>query len=245
MGFASPLAAAQLSVKRVKQLANAFGNYSSITNVRESPKEEAVDGKPASAGLSQGTKEALRLAFAPEGSPAQDILLRELARFTGAAASSAVNSAASAPALGFLVGLAEAQQRAAEALGPARPPLPTAIELLAPLTAAARQTEADRETLRVAAELQELVSSLAPKSSTSSEPSSSWVDVPVLGEVPVPSAPSLPMDERMLKELLELAPELAPGAQAAALRFGSVLLDQAAERVADAEKEDQALRSRV
>ena len=120
---------AQLSVKRVKQLANAFGNYSSITNVRESPKEEAVDGKPASAGLSQGTKEALRLAFAPEGSPAQDILLRELARFTGAAASSAVNSAASAPALGFLVGLAEAQQRAAEALGPARPPLPTAIEL--------------------------------------------------------------------------------------------------------------------
>jgi hypothetical protein len=53
------------------------------------------------------------------------------------------------------------------------------------------------------------------------------------------------MDERMLKELLELAPELAPGAQAAALRFGSVLLDQAAERVADAEKEDQALRSRV
>ena len=110
-----------------------FGNYSSITNVRESPKE-AVDGKPASAGLSQGTKEALRLAFTPEGSPAQDILLRELARFTGAAASSAVNSAASAPALGFLVGLAEAQQRAAEALGPARPPLPTAIELLAPLT---------------------------------------------------------------------------------------------------------------
>ena len=235
---------AQLSVKRVKQLANAFGNYSSITNVRESPKE-AVDGKPASAGLSQGTKEALRLAFTPEGSPAQDILLRELARFTGAAASSAVNSAASAPALGFLVGLAEAQQRAAEALGPARPPLPTAIELLAPLTAAARQTEADRETLRVAAELQELVSSLAPKSSTSSEPSSSWVDVPVLGEVPMPSVPSLPMDEQMLKELLELAPELAPGAQAAALRFGSVLLDQAAERVADAEKEDQALRSRV
>jgi hypothetical protein len=71
------------------------------------------------------------------------------------------------------------------------------------------------------------------------------VDVPVLGEVPMPSAPSLPMDERMLRELLELAPELAPGAQAAALRFGSVLLDQAAERVADAEKEDQELRSRV
>ena len=236
---------AQLSVKRVKQLANAFGNYSSITNVRESP--SPVDGdEPASAGLSQGTKEALRLAFAPEGSPAQDILLRELARFPGAAASNAVNSVASAPALGFLVGLAEAQQRAAEALGPARPPVPTAIELFAPLTAAARQTEADRETLRVAEELQELVRSLAPQSSASSEASSSsWVDVPLLGEVPMPSAPSLPMDERMLRELLELAPELAPGAQAAALRFGSVLLDQAAERVADAEKEDQELRSRV
>jgi hypothetical protein len=124
--------------------------------------------------------------------------------------------------------------------------VPTAIELFAPLTAAARQTEADRETLRVAEELQELVRSLAPKSPASSEASSSsWVDVPVLGEVPMPSAPSLPMDERMLRELLELAPELAPGAQAAALRFGSVLLDQAAERVADAEKEDQELRSRV
>ena len=57
----------------------------------------------------------------------------------------------------------------------------------------------------MAAELQELVSSLAPKSSTSSEPSSSWVDVPVLGEFPCRRA-VVPMDERMLKELLELAP---------------------------------------
>ena len=45
-----------------------------------------------------------------------------------------------------------------------------------------------------------------------------------------------------MRELAEMAPELAPGAQAAALRFGSVLLDQAAERVAAAEKEDKAIR---
>ena len=39
---------------------------------------------------------------------------------------------------------------------------------------------------------------------------------------------------RVMRELMEMAPELAPGMQAAALRFGSVLLEQAAERVAAA-----------
>ena len=73
------------------------------------------------------------------------------------------------------------------------------------------------------------------------------MDVPVFGEIPVPtrtslSRPSLPsafgIDADLARELLEMAPELAPGAQAAALRLGSTLLDQAAERVAEAETEE-------
>lgn len=42
----------------------------------------------------------------------------------------------------------------------------------------------------------------------------------------------------LVQELVDLAPELAPGAQAAALRLGSVLFDQAAYRVARATRSD-------
>ena len=234
----------QLSVKRVKQLANAFGNYSSLTSGNtpvEGPESAALvktavkDGEMKSGKLNQGTKEALRLAFATEGGPVQDILLREMARYAGAAASELAASAATAPASAFIMGLANAQQAAAEALGPARPPVPTAIELFAPITAAARQTEADRETLRVAAELRELVSNFQGESSGAANGArSSWVEVPVMGEVPVPSG--MDVDSELIRELAELAPELAPGMQAAALRFGSVLMEQAAERVAFADE---------
>jgi len=68
------------------------------------------------------------------------------------------------------------------------------------------------------------------------------VEVPVLGEVPLPSAASssaFAFDAELARELLEMAPELAPGAQAAALRLGATMLDQAAERVAAAETEER------
>ena len=264
----------QLSVKRVKQLANAFGNYSTLTAtaggaegagamaagvnapsggadstalVAASAGGSGDGGKSEGKGkLNSGAKEALRLAFAPDGGPVQDILLREMARYAGAAASELATSAATAPASAFVLGLARAQQQAADSLGPARPPLPTAIEFFAPLTAAAQQTEADRETLRVAEELQDLAANLmaargggstaATDAATASTSTSTWVEVPVFGEVPVPALPGMPeVDQELLRELAEMAPELAPGAQAAALRFGSVLLDQAAERVSYAE----------
>jgi len=215
--------------------------------------------------MSQGAKEALRLAFAPDGGPVQDILLREMARYAAAAASELAMSVSTAPASALLIGLAEAQQTAAEAMGPARPPLPTAMELFAPFTAAARQTEADRETLRVAVELQELVasltggagrglaspgvaggglslgaggSSLSPRAGGSGGTTTSWMEVPLFGEVPMPtlSFPGMDLDQELVRELMDMVPELAPGAQAAALRFGSVLLDQTAERVANADR---------
>jgi aarF domain-containing kinase len=145
----------QLSVRRVKQLASAFGNYSSLTGSAAEAAGAAGAGALAVAGagggagstalvapsgagagvseesgggssgknggkdgggLNQGAKEALRLAFAPDGGPVQDILLREMVRYAGAAASELAASVAAAPASALLVGLAEAQQAAAEAM---------------------------------------------------------------------------------------------------------------------------------
>ena len=127
--------------------------------------------------------------------------------------------------------------------------MPTALELFAPFGRAARQTEADRETLRVANELAELFGSALPaepaepgSASNAERERTTWVEVPVLGEVPLPSAASssaFAFDAELARELLEMAPELAPGAQAAALRLGATMLDQAAERVAAAETEER------
>ena len=270
---------AALSVRRVKQLAGAFGNYSAMTGAPNGEgttndgfeRDVAVASTVASTvvvgsekktpKLSKGARDALRLAFDPAGGPVQDILLRETARYAGASLSELAEAAASAPATAFVLSLARAQQSVADTLGPNRPPVPTALELFQPLSRAARQTEADRETLRVAAELAELVSSGKPPGAAKAngasydkkESETTWVDVPVFGEIPVPTrtspfSPSLPgafgIDADLARELLEMAPELAPGAQAAALRLGSTLLDQAAERVAEAETEERRARER-
>ena len=271
---------AALSVRRVKQLAGAFGNYSAMTGAPNGEGDDdgferdvavastvastvvvGSEKKTRGAKLSKGARDALRLAFDPAGGPVQDILLRETARYAGASLSELAEAAASAPATAFVLSLARAQQSVADTLGPNRPPVPTALELFQPLSRAARQTEADRETLRVAAELAELVSSGKPPGDAKAngasydekESETTWVDVPVFGEIPVPtrtslSRPSLPsafgIDADLARELLEMAPELAPGAQAAALRLGSTLLDQAAERVAEAETEERRARER-
>ena len=59
------------------------------------------------------------------------------------------------------------------------------------------------------------------------------------GEQKSAQAQGLPeIDAELVRELLDLAPELAPGAQAAALRLGSVLFDQAAYRVARATRSE-------
>ena len=202
--------------------------------------------------LSKGARDALRFAFDP----------RAARRRTSCSATGAIRlpapSASSRrlprprPGVRRAVAGARAQQSVADTLGPNRPPVPTALELFQPLSRAARQTEADRETLRVAAELAELVSSGEPRGGArrterraTKESETTWVDVPVFGEIPVPTraSPSLPgafgIDADLARELLEMAPELAPGAQAAALRLGSTLLDQAAERVAEAETEER------
>ena len=269
---------AALSVRRVKQLANAFGNYSAITGPRDgasangtlpetvgetgstttrvsddpssssssvSRQSTASRGSSEAPKLSNGARDALRLAFDPAGGPVQDILLRETARFAGASLSELAETAASAPATAFVLSLARAQQNVADGLGSNRPPVPTALELFQPLSRAARQTEADRETLRVAAELAELARGLGPKADDEGdrERQTTFLELPVVGEVPVPNInatqSAFAFDPELARELFELAPELAPGAQAAALRLGATLLDQAAERVAAAEETEE------
>ena len=108
--------------------------------------------------------------------------------------------------MALVTGLLEAQQAAAEATRPQWLPVPTALELLAPVRSFARQTDADRETLKVAAELQDLISSLTGAAAdTAGAPADSsagsWMEVPVFGEVPVLSAPEWPagLDEELMK----------------------------------------------
>ena len=263
-----------LSVKRVRQLAEAFGSYSDITGAPSQQRQQQQEGAPrdhrqpaalekgASGGLSSGAKEALRLAFAPQGGPVQDIALRELARLYGAAVAEAVApilSAASTIAGAAPAPESENERRLRDALL---------------LGGALRATAADQETLRVAEEIRAV---LLPSSSPSREatedaaaaaaaaaatrlpPGFTTIEVPLLGTVPV-LAPPLPLpfpfpgqhqqgpflggsllpppppevDPKVVQELLELAPELGAGAQAAAFRFGSELLSQAADRVAKA-----------
>ena len=264
---------AALSVRRVKQLAGAFGTYSAITGAAApstaratADANGAANGSDATTGaadpssvsrsadarssssrkLSNGARDALRLAFDPAGGPVQDILLRETARYAGASLSELAEAVAAAPATALALSLARAQQSVADNLGANRPPVPTVLELFQPLSRAARQTEADRETLRVAAELAELARGLFPTDANDdtndkNERETTWVDAPVFGEVPLPNAPqsAIAFDPELARELFELAPELAPGAQAAALRLGATLLDQAAERVAAAEAEEE------
>ena len=239
-------AQAQLSVKRVRQMAEAFGSYSDVTAGPPAAAGVAKDGDQPTTGLPSGVKEALRLAFAPEGGPVQDIALRELARYAGA-----LSVEAAAPLLALPLQLQST--------------LPGSNSAASPVLTAFSTTEADRETLRVADEIR---STILGQPSSGTEPQSdgtftdtnsfpfplppgfTTVEVPLLGPVPVIAPPSpfpsagLPappaIDRAVVQDLLELAPELAPGVQAASLRFGSELLTQAANRVASAAERSEA-----
>ena len=80
----------RLSVDRAKQLAEAFASYSDTFADRP---EGAGDRAAAPGALPAGVKEALRIAFDPEGGPLQDIALREAARLAGASTAQALSGA--------------------------------------------------------------------------------------------------------------------------------------------------------
>jgi len=195
---------AVLSVNRVRQLSNAFGNYTSITKgVEKSAPAANKSGKK----ISNSTREALKLAFDPSGGPIQDIALRELGRYAGALVSTTASSAIAGPFT--------AVESLAQTFG--------ASESLQPLERATHVSEEDLETLKVVDELRALFS---PEESESANE----------GASNIPTPPQL--DLELVQELVDLAPDLAPGAQAAALRLGSVLFEQAAYRVARATQID-------
>jgi len=195
---------AVLSVNRVRQLSNAFGNYTSITKgVEKSAPAANKSGKK----ISNSTREALKLAFDPSGGPIQDIALRELGRYAGALVSTTASSAIAGPFT--------AVESLAQTFG--------ASESLQPLERATHVSEEDLETLKVVDELRALFS---PEESESANE----------GASNIPTPPEL--DLELVQELVDLAPDLAPGAQAAALRLGSVLFEQAAYRVARATQID-------
>ena len=195
---------AVLSVNRVRQLSNAFGNYTSITKGGE---KSAPAAEKSGKKISNSTREALKLAFDPSGGPIQDIALRELGRYAGALVSTTASSAIAGPFT--------AVESLAQTFG--------ASESLQPLERATHVSEEDLETLKVVDELRALFS---PEESESAKE----------GASNVPTPPQV--DLELVQELVDLAPDLAPGAQAAALRLGSVLFEQAAYRVARATQID-------
>lgn len=203
---------ANLSVRRVKQLSSAFGSYTSITDQSGKKPAAPQTGGGESKKISKSAREALKLAFDPTGGPIQDIALRELGRYAGAFVSTTASSAIAAPLT--------AAESLAQSFGPAAELLEGARSTLAPLERATHASEEDVETMKVIEELQSLFAS-----SENAEDSNRG------------SAPPA-VDMELVQELIDLAPELAPGAQAAALRLGSVLFEQAAYRVARATRDD-------
>ncbi|OUS47446.1 ABC1 family-domain-containing protein [Ostreococcus tauri] len=199
---------AVLSVNRVRQLSTAFGSYTSITSRSNGA---VVPEGSSTKKISNSTREALKLAFDPAGGPIQDIALRELGRYAGALAATTASSAIAAPF--------SAAESLARSFGPAAQLLGSAQETLAPLERVTHASDEDIETLRVVDELRNLFSGVDERKD---ETKSSQGNELIPPEI----------DVELLQELIDLAPELAPGAQAAAFRFGSVLLDQAAYRVA-------------
>ena len=187
-------------------------------------------------------KEALRIALAPEGGPLQDILIREAARLAGASAASAAQGAAAS--LFEAGGILERQGAAVRALDSTAPALRTAlfpfptpyeiyVESIAPALSEAVSTGgADDDAAKV---VELLASSFAPTGDAAAA-SDSTLPTPIAPLPELPTLPGLPQlpDAEVASEYAELAAELAPGAQLAALRFGSRLLEDAAERVAAA-----------
>ena len=205
---------AVLSVNRVRQLSTAFGSYTSITS-RAKPSTEPEKTGGAHKKISSSTREALKLAFDPTGGPIQDIALRELGRYAGALASTTASSALSAPL--------SAAESFAQSFAPAAELLSSAQGTLAPLERATHVSEEDLETLKVVDELRNFFS--GSDGGTDKKEEANALTPPEI-------------DMELVQELVDLAPELAPGAQAAALRLGSVLFDQAAYRVARATRSD-------
>jgi hypothetical protein len=234
-------------VKRVKQLSNAFRSYSSITDNEKIGETEVVTKEAAEkkeygertatvSALPKGAKQILELALSPEGGPAQDIALREFGRFLIASAAGSVSSVFSVP----LRALEEVEKSVPKEI---MTPLAPAHLALKSLSDVSRVSSKDAETLEIARELTSLIaeqnssSARTTTTTTTTKPanseqkkddSSSQLQFP-----PVSLSPPSENDVKIAMELLEMAPRLAPGASALALRFASALSNEVAERIGE------------
>jgi len=234
----------RLSVKRVKQLSNAFRSYSSITENEKSsePETNAAEKKEdvTTSALPKGAKQVLELALSPEGGPAQDIALREFGRILVASAAGSVSSVFSAP----LRALEEVEKNVPKEI---MTPLAPAHLALKSLSEASRVSSKDAETLEIARELTSLITDQNSSSATTKPADAEQQkkeDKPSQPPQfpPVPLSPPSENDFKIAMELLEMAPKLAPGASALALRFASALSNEVAERIGETSSKSSARR---
>ena len=245
----------RLSVKRVRQLSNAFKSYSSITDTenlsgepevieQETGNKEPTATTTTGSALPKGAKQVVELALSPEGGPAQDIALREFGRILVASAADSVSTIFSAP----LRALEEVEKTVPKEI---LTPLAPAHLALKSLSEASQVSSKDAETLEIARELTSLIADQSASSSSETTPpkttttTSSSSTKPTDTEQrennerhprfsPVPTlSPPTEKDFKIAVELLEMAPRLAPGASAVALRLAAALSAEVAERIAE------------
>ena len=243
----------RLSVKRVRQLSNAFKSYSSITDTenlsgepevieKETGNKEPTATTTTGSALPKGAKQVVELALSPEGGPAQDIALREFGRILVASAADSVSTIFSAP----LRALEEVEKTVPKEI---LTPLAPAHLALKSLSEASQVSSKDAETLEIARELTSLIADQSASSSSETTPPKTTTTTsstkptdteqreknerhPRFSPVPTLSPPT-EKDFKIAVELLEMAPRLAPGASAVALRLAAALSAEVAERIAE------------
>ena len=215
---------APLDTHRVRQLATAFRSFGDVTNP-----QAQLDEQAASSPLGAGAKEAIRLALSPQGGPLQRVLLRELAKVAASAAAVGAQAVATTLPGRFAAAAMDAQRAAVyQAVGSARwmaAPLTLPADMLAFAAPLMRATPGDEQRLEAARAVVDMLfeSSKANSGEEQQKPEE------VADRVRAWFTAAAPM-----------LPELAPGLAAATLRFGSICLEQAAGRIAAADKEDRA-----
>jgi aarF domain-containing kinase len=212
---------APLDTHRVRQLATAFRSFGDVT--------KPVSDQTAASPLGADAKEAIRLALSPQGGPLQRVLLRELAKVAASAAAVGAQAVATTLPGRFAAAAMDAQRAAVyQAVGSARwmaAPLTLPADMLAFAAPLMRATPEDGQRLEAA---RAVVDVLFESSKVNN------------GEEQQKPEEVADRVRAWLTAAAPMLPELAPGLAAATLRFGSICLEQAAGRIAAADKEDRA-----
>ncbi|CAL5225145.1 g7925 [Coccomyxa viridis] len=201
----------RIDIGRLRRLSSAFSNYTVEGLTASSAPVLPAGPRQPTAALDKTTAEALKLVFRTEGSYAQEVLVDELV----AAVDTLQRYAVSGALQGLLASLPAAlASNAVRALGPWRPlllPLPTPLELLNRLQPAVKPTQQDEEVLASVRSIVELVQ-----------------DQGMLQSVDASSSAQL---TQLIRQVLPLLPELAPGLGYTGQLFARAYLKRLAERL--------------